>query len=66
MSKKEKYLEVWEAGFDGDSPTSAEFEVMPDGSFNVAVTNRSWGGHFADINLTPEQFAAFKQWVMEN
>jgi hypothetical protein len=55
-----KYLEVQEEG------NTAEFEVMPDGSFHVAVTNNSWGGQFADINMNPEQFAAFKQWVMEN
>lgn len=44
----------------------AEFGKMPDGGFHVAVSSDSWGGQFAEINMTAEQFAAFKQWVMEN
>lgn len=44
----------------------AEFSKMPDGGLHVGVSMNSWGAQFADINLTPEQFAAFKQWVMEN
>ena len=45
----------------GDNPDNgAEFSKMPDGGLHVRATM------FADINLTAEQFAAFKQWVMEN
>lgn len=44
----------------------AEFSKMPDGGLHVGVSMNSWGAQFADINLTPEQFAAFKKWVMEN
>ena len=44
----------------------AEFGKMLDGGLHVGVSNGSWGGQFADINLNPEQFAAFKQWIMEN
>ena len=44
----------------------AEFEMVHDGSFHVAVHNSAWGGHYADIALTAEQFSAFKQWVMGN
>ena len=44
----------------------AEFSKMPDGGLHVGVSMNSWGAHFADINLTAEQFAAFKKWVMEN
>ena len=58
------YFDVREVGRMGE--ILAEFEVMHDGGFHVAVSNDSWGGHFADINMTAEQFAAFKQWVMEN
>lgn len=60
-----KYFCVKETAPWGNGENVAEFEQMPDGGFHVAVANRH-GEEFADINLTPEQFAAFKQWVMEN
>jgi len=60
-----KYFCVKETAPWGDGENVAEFEQMPDGGFHVAVANRH-GEEFADINMTPEQFAAFKQWVMEN
>lgn len=44
----------------------AEFCKMPDGAFYMGVSGDSWGGCFADITLSTEQFAAFKQWVMED
>ena len=56
------YFEVQEV----NTNNVAEFGKMPDGGLHVGVSNRSWIGTFVDINLTPEQFAAFKQWVMEN
>ena len=60
-----KYFCVKETAPWGDGENVAEFEKMADGGFHVAVANRH-GEEFADINMTPEQFAAFKQWVMEN
>lgn len=44
----------------------AEFSKMPGGGLHVGVSMNSWGAQFADITLSTEQFAAFKQWVMEN
>ena len=60
-----KYFCVQETAPWGNGDNVAEFEKMADGGFHVAATNRS-GEEFADINMTAEQFAAFKQWVMEN
>jgi hypothetical protein len=60
-----KYFCVQETAPWDNGENVAEFEKMTDGGFHVAVANRH-GEEFADINMTPEQFAAFKQWVMEN
>lgn len=60
-----KYFCVQETAPWGNGDNVAEFEKMADGGFHVAATNRN-GEEFADINMTAEQFAAFKQWVMEN
>lgn len=60
MSKKDKKMGVRE-----DKGDLAEFEVMPDGSLFVSIEGQS-DDRFQCVSLTPEQFAAFKQWVMEN
>jgi len=60
-----KYFCVQETAPWGNGDNVAEFEKMADGGFHVAAANKN-GEHFADINMTAEQFAAFKQWVMEN
>jgi hypothetical protein len=60
MSKKDKYLEAKDEYGD-----LAEFEVMPDGTFRVSIEGQS-DDRFQNVWLTPEQFAAFKQWVMED
>lgn len=59
-----KYLEVREVLTWGEGDL-AEFEQMPDGGFHVSVVGQS-DERFQSVMLTPEQFAAFKQWVMEN
>ena len=59
-----KYLEVREVLPWGEGDL-AEFEKMPDGTFHVSIEGQS-DDRFQGVTLTPEQFAAFKQWVMEN
>ena len=43
----------------------AGFEKRSDGTFHVSIEGQS-DDRFQCVSLTPEQFAAFKQWVMEN
>lgn len=43
----------------------AGFKAMPDGGFRVSVEGYD-DNRFQSASLTAEQFAAFKQWVMEN
>lgn len=58
----EKYFEAQEMG--PDSWDTVEFEKTADGTFHVAVLDA--GVHINSMTMTAEQFAAFKQWVMEN
>jgi hypothetical protein len=62
--KYPKHMEVQEVTPWGKGDL-AEFEKMPDGTFHVSVLGQS-DDRFQGVTLTPEQFAAFKQWVMEN
>jgi len=55
-----KYMEVKD-----EHGELAEFEKMPDGTFYFSIAGQ-WDDRFQGVSLTPEQFAAFKQWVMEN
>ena len=59
--KTDKYFEAQEVGPEGDR---IEFEKTAGGTFYVAVLDA--GVHINSMMMTAEQFAAFKQWVMED